>query len=156
MSYIDICNSMRLKEDGHKIHIYLQYDCYRLLELLLSDYEAVIYREKGLKDIENMIQFQSYLPDMELHYFLSNNPVEIIKEMQDQSKMNAADIDKWMDSQKNGTNLKEFINICDDKRRTKEYGEKIERNTVKYACAAREFTEQYLGEIYSLWKFLEM
>ena len=59
MSYIDICNGMRLEGDEHKLHIYLQYDCYRLLELLLSDYEAVAYREKGLKDIENMLQFQN-------------------------------------------------------------------------------------------------
>lgn len=155
MIYIDICNGMRLEGDEDKLHIYLQYDCYRLLELLLSDYEAVVYREKGLKGIKNMLQFQNYLPDMELHYFLSNNPAEIIKEMQKRSKMSTTDIQKWMDNQKNGVNLKEFMNICDDKISTQEFGEKIERNTVKYAGAARDFTEQYLGEIYTLWKFLE-
>ncbi|TGY97861.1 hypothetical protein E5329_03150 [Petralouisia muris] len=31
-----------------------------------------------------------------------------------------------------------------------------ERNTVKYAGAARNFTEQYLGEIFALWEFLEV
>lgn len=156
MSYIDICNSIRLKGDGHKIHIYLQYDCYRLLELLLSDYEAVIYRKKGLKGVENMLQSQNYLPEIELHYFLSNNPVEIIKKMQDQSKKNAADIEKWMNSQENADSLQEFLSICDDRRRDQAFGEIIEHNTVKYAGAARDFTEQYLGEIYALWKFLEV
>ncbi len=36
-----------------------------------------------------------------------------------------------------------------------EFGKQIERNTTKYAGAAREFTEHYLGEIYSYWKFLQ-
>ena len=70
--------------------------------------------------------------------------------------MSAADIQKWMDNQKNGVNLKEFMNICDDKISTQGFGGKIERNTVKYAGAAKNFTEQYLGEIFALWKFLEV
>lgn len=85
VNYIDICNGMRLKGDEHKLDIYLDYDCYRLLELLLSDYEAVVYRDRGLKEIENMLQCQNYLPDMQLHYFLSNNPAEIIEEMKRRS-----------------------------------------------------------------------
>ncbi len=156
MNYIDICSGMRLKGDEQKLHIYLQYDCYRLLELLLSDYEAVIYRDKGLRDVENMLQFQNYLPDMELHYFLSNNPAEIIEEMQKQSKKTTNDRLKWINSQKNGVELKKFIDIYNNKLENQEFGGKIENNTAKYAGAAREFTEQYLGEIYSLSRFLEV
>lgn len=156
MNYIDICSGMNLKGDKHKLHIYLQYGCYQLLELLLSDYEAVIYRDKGLNEVENMLQFQSYLPNIELHYFLSNNPTEIIEEMKKRSKKSVDDILTWIDSQNNGEDLKEFINICDSKLEIQEFGEKIEQNTVRYADAARNFTEQYLGEIYSLWCFLDV
>lgn len=156
MSYIDICNGIRLKNEASKLHIYLQYDFYRLLELLLSDYEAVIYRDKGLKEVENMLQAQKYVPEMELHYFLSNNPVEIIEEMKKQSSKNEDDIKKWVDGKENGTDLKKFLDICRDKQKRQEFGGKIEQNTVKYASAAREFEEQYLGEIYSLWRFLEI
>ncbi len=68
--------------------------------------------------------------------------------------MNDADIQKWIGGQKNETDLKEFMDICKDKLGEREFGEKIEQNTVKYAGGAKDFTEQYLGEIYALWKFL--
>lgn len=155
MNYIDICSGIRLKGDDNKLHIYLQFGSYQLLELMLSDYEAVIYRDNGLKDTENMLQFQNYLPDMELHYFLSNNPIVIIEEMQRQSKKSNEDINRWIDDQKNSAGLKYFINIYREKLKNKDFGGKIERNTVKYADEARNFTEQYLGEIYSLWRYLE-
>ena len=103
-----------------------------------------------------MLQFQNYLPDMELHYFLSNNPAEIIEEMQKQSKKTTNDRLKWINSQKNGVELKKFIDIYNNKLENQEFGGKIENNTAKYAGAAREFTEQYLGEIYSLSRFLEV
>lgn len=156
MNYINICSGMRLEGDEHKLHIYIQYGCYQLLELLLSDYESVIDRDKGLKDVNYMLQPQSYLPNIQLHYFLSNNPTEIIEEMKKQSEKSVDDIWKWIGSQKNEADLREFINICADKLEKQEFGEKIEQNIVKYADVAKKFTEQYLGEIYSLWRFLEV
>ena len=155
MNYIDICREMKIEKEDHKICIYLQYDCYRLLELLLSDYEAVIYRNKGLKDIENMLHYQNYLPDIKLDYFLSNNPVQIIKKIFEQSKKSKTKVDDWIGKQKNKEELSDFVSKYQLYLKDKEFGEQIEENTVKYAGEAKAFTEEYLGEIYSLWQFLQ-
>lgn len=156
MNYIDICNGVRLEGDKHKICIHFQYDCYRLLELLLNDYEAIIYRDKGLKDIENMLHYQNYLPEIELDYFLSNNPVQIIDKIFEQSKKSNTEIENWINSQKNKSDIEDFLNIYKLYLKDKKFGKQIEKNTVKYAEVAREFTEKYLGEIYSLWQFLRI
>ena len=154
MNYIDICNGMQLKSDDDGLHIYLEYDCYRMLELLLSDYEAVIYRDRGLKDVENMLQCQKYLPDIRLHYFLSNNPAIIVNEMCKRSKKSSGEVADWMNSREQLPDLLHFMELCKEKLETQQFGEQIEQNTVRYAQAARTFTEQYLGEIYALWQFL--
>lgn len=155
VNYIDICSGIRLQGDEHRLDICLEYDCYRLLELLLSDYEAVIYRDRGLKDVENMLQHQNYLPDMQLHYFLSNNPAAIIRKMTEQYGKDTDEIGSWLSGIHNAQSMAEFLDTCREKEEMQEFGKQIERNTIKYAGAAREFTEHYLGEIYSYWKFLQ-
>lgn len=154
MNYIDICGGMEITNDGGEIHIYLEYDYFRMIELLLSDYEAVIYRDKGLKNVENMLKCQNGLPDIRLHYFLSNNPAEIIKQMWKRSQKKEADFVDWMNRQQNKDELREFLFICNEKLENKSFGREIEKNTVKYAGAAKKFAKKYLGEIYTLWKFL--
>ena len=49
---------------------------------------------------------------------------------------------------------REFLDICNEKLENKSFGREIEKNTVKYAGAAKKFAKKYLGEIYTLWKFL--
>ena len=154
MNYIDICGGMEITNDGGEIHIYLEYDYFRMIELLLSDYEAVIYRDKGLKNVENMLKCQNGLPDIRLHYFLSNNPAEIIKQMWKRSQKKEADFVNWMNRQQNKDELREFLDICNEKLENKSFGREIEKNTVKYAGAAKKFAKKYLGEINTLWKFL--
>ncbi len=155
-NYIDICNGMRIRNDEDRLDIYLEYDCYRLLELMLSDYEAVIYRDRGLKAVENMFQCQKYLPQIRLHYFLSNNPAEIINEMCMQSDISNEELSDWLNSQEHMPDLKPFFSLCIEYLNTQKFGERIEQNTVRYAQAAKTFTEQFLGEIHSLWQYLKV
>ena len=62
LNYIDICNELTLDSDSGKLVITLDYDCYRQLELLLSDYSTVVYRNKSLEELKSMLEHQKYLP----------------------------------------------------------------------------------------------
>lgn len=158
LNYIDICNGLDLDSNNGKIAITLDYDCYRQLELLLSDYSTVVYRNKGLEELKSMLGHQKYLPEIELNYFLSNHPIKLIDHMLEESQKSVKDIGIWIDSlkgrEKEGMqefweSYQRFIPESEIK-----YGKQIEKDAVKYARAARKFVEQYLGQIYSLWEFL--
>lgn len=161
MNYIDICKGLKLENDENgKITISLDYDCYCLLELLVCDYEAVQYRKKGIENLESMLKYQKYLSEIELNYFLSNNPIKIIEKMVEKSGKSEDDIYDWIGSFPEGEqkeNLKRFLD--DYKTQLPEwklrYGDIIEKNTIKYGRKSRRFVDNYMGEIYSLWKYLE-
>lgn len=158
LNYIDICNGLELNSDRGSIVITLQYDCYRQLELLLSDYSTVLYRNKGLEELNCMLEHQKYLPKIELKYFLSNNPLKLISHMLEESKKSPKEIEDWVDSlkekEKEGMQalFEEYQKLIPDNEL--KYGKQIEKDAVKYARDARAFVEDYMGQIYSLWEFL--
>lgn len=126
--------------------------------MLLNDYTGVVYREKGLGELQDMLQCQKYLPQIELQYFLSNNPVELIRRMIEKSpKKNR--IEGWLRDMEDGKrkeHLQEFYREYQEKLPDSEkwYGKRIEKNAARYAREARKFVKGYLGEIYQLWDFL--
>ena len=158
LNYIDICNGLMLDSNKGNIEITLQYDCYRQLELLLSDYSTVVYRNKGLEELKCMLEHQKYLPKIELKYFLSNNPVELIGHMIEESKKSEHEIVAWANSleekEKEGmwAFLKEYRELIPDSEL--KYGKQIEKDAVKYARDARKFVKENMGQIFSLWEFL--
>ncbi len=162
MNYVDTCDFLRLSVENtkseKKIVIHFNYDYYSQIELLLNNYTGVVYREKGLRELGAMLQYQKYLPQIELQYFLSNNPIRLIQRMIEDSLKHDR-IDEWLQSMEEGKrkeNMQEFYRVYREKLPDSEklYGKEIEKNSVRYAKGAKRFVRDYLGEIYQLWDFL--
>lgn len=162
MNYVDICDCLSLSvekvKNEKKIVIHFNYDYYSQIELLLNNYTGVVYREKGLQELKAMLQYQKYLPKIELQYFLSNNPIKLIQRMIEESPKHDR-IDEWLQKMEDGKRkecMQEFYRVYKDKLPDSEklYGKKIEKNAVRYAKEAKKFVKDYLGEIYQLWDFL--
>ena len=162
MNYVDTCDFLGLSVENtkneKKIIIHFNYDYYSQIELLLNNYKGVVYREKGLRELEAMLKYQKYLPKIELQYFLSNNPIRLIQRMIEDSPKHDG-IDEWLQSMEEGKrkeNMLEFYEAYREKLPDSEklYGKEIEKNSVRYAKGAKRFVRDYLGEIYQLWDFL--
>lgn len=161
VNYIDICDGMLVNMQDNKVTVTLNYNAYSQIELLLSDYDAVSHREKGLENLQILLKFQKYLPEIELKYFLSNNPIALINNMIEESGKNKEKIRKWantIEPDKRRKSMFEFLDVYEKElpdMYTK-YGKKIEKNAVQYARKAKTFLREYLGEIRMLYDFLYM
>lgn len=160
MNYVDLCDSLTLSYEKGKIVVEFHYNYYRQLELILNDYQGVHYRKKGIEGLQKMLQVQKYIPDIELRCFLSNNPVELIQKMIEESPKDEESLYRWIGQMEDGKtkqNLQEFYKkyrqILPESH--KQFGEVIEKNAVRYEGVARKFVETYLGEIYQVWNFLQ-
>lgn len=159
VNYINICDGLILSMSDNNITVKFVYNIYSQLELLISDYQAVFYRHKGLQELKQMVRFQKYLPEMKLKYCLSNNPIVLIDNLIKESNKTLQDIKEWADainSPEKRKNMCEFIKqyeaeLSDSGER---FGKPIENNAVCYAKRARQFVEDYLGEIYMLKEYL--
>ena len=158
---MDLCDSLSFSysSSDKKIVVDFHYDYYRQIELLLSDYQGVAYRKKGLDELQVMLKYQKYIPEIELRYFLSNNPVKLIQKMIEESSKGPDDISRWIEDMKEGKrkgNLLKFYRDYQEKLPDEEelFGDKIEKDAVRYGVEAQNFVEHYLGEIYQVWSFL--
>lgn len=161
VNYVDLCEYLLFSwlSEEHKIVVYFHYDCYRQIELLLSDYQSVAYRRTALEELQMMLKCQKYIPGIELQCFLSNNPVKLIQKMIEESSKSLEDIFQWinkMDDGKRKQHLLEFSREYEKKLPDAEklFGSIIEKDAVRYGEEAQKFAEHYLGEIYQVWNFL--
>lgn len=160
VNYVDLCDSLIVSYEKEKMVVEFHYNYYRQLELILNDYQGVHYRKKGIEELQKMLRVQKYIPDIELKYFLSNNPVALIQKMIEESPKDEESLHKWISQMEDGKrkrNLQEFYEKYQQilPESHKLFGEMIEKNAVRYEGAAREFVENYLGEIYQIWHFLQ-
>ncbi len=160
VNYVDICDALFLETSEDKITIYFMYNVYSQMELLVNDYTAVSYRAKGLKELEYMLNYQKYLPKIKLQYFLSNNPIALIENMIAEKGKNLEDLKVWAigiepeNKRKNMENfLEQYENALNNKGRM--FGKQIENNSVRYAREARQFVEEYMGQIHMLKNYLD-
>ena len=107
-----------------------------------------------------MLQIQKYIPDIELKYFLSNNPVDLIQKMIEKSPRDEKSLHRWinqMEGEKRKRNLQEFYEKYQQilPESHKLLGDTVEKNAVRYEGAAKKFVKKYLGEIYQIWHFLQ-
>lgn len=111
-------------------------DCGRQFRKI-TGHENKVYREKGLKELQKMLQFQKYIPKIELRYFLSNNPIALIQKMIEESPKQSEDIPEWINQMKSGEkkrNLSDFYTQYQQKlpEVDKIFGNIIEKNAVRY------------------------
>lgn len=161
VNYVDLCDYLLFScsSEDHRIAVDFHYDYYRQIELLLSDYQSAAYRTKGLEELQIMLKCQKYIPEIELRYFLSNNPVKLIQKMIEESSKSPEDISKWIDDMDDGKRKQNLLKFYKEYEQAlpdaeKSYGNEIEKDAVRYGGKVREFVERYLGEIYQVWNFL--
>ncbi len=59
----------------------IQFHLMKQIEILLDDYGAVIKSDSDIKKIEEMVRNQGISPMLELEWYVSNNPLCLIKRM---------------------------------------------------------------------------
>ena len=160
MNYVNLCDSLTLSYVKEKMVVEFHYNYYRQIELILSDYQGVHYRKKGIEELQKMLQIQKYIPDIELKYVMSNNPVDLIQKMIEKSPKDEKSLHRWinqMEGEKRKRNLQEFYEKYQQilPESHKLLGDTVEKNAVRYEGAAKKFVKKYLGEIYQIWHFLQ-
>ena len=104
-----------------------------------------------------MLEGQSLFPKMKVDYFVSNNPVEIIKRMIQDSGKTEEQINTWMEQELSGERQQAFREFWDDFKTKKEenpFGKIKEKNQLKYEKMAQEYVLTYYGQVYSLYQML--
>ena len=87
LNYIYACLQLQLdyvtyeRENKKEIHIILEYNPYRLLELSSLNFSYAIYRTCELHQLEKMLPNQKELPNFLISYSLSNNAFYLAKEI---------------------------------------------------------------------------
>lgn len=145
-------------EENEELEIYLEFDPYKQIEILLDDYSAVIKRKKDLDTVKNYLKFQKFMPKLRLKENLSNNPIDLIFDYLEQEEISLEQIKKeesrWNDygKEKMSEFLEKLEKHKDKKEREKEFGGRLEENVLEYGRNATKFVEEYLGQIHSVMK----
>lgn len=163
VNYISLCNHLLLDFDEEKkeLEIYLEFDYYKQIEILLDDYCAVKKRKEDIEVVKNYLKFQKFLPKVRVIENLSNNPVELIygfleqkeisleqlkMEVQKEERWNLCGVNKMLEF------LEKLENYNKKDERVKEFGEILEDDVFNYGRNAVRFVERYLGQIHSVMK----
>ena len=157
VNYICLCDELYLDTDGEKVTVKIDFDPMKQLEILMDDYTAIARSAKGLEEIQKFVQDQSLNPEMEIKFFVSNNPINLIQHMLDEKGYTDEDVERWIGKQrvkKRRENLNEFFRDYIEKRKNNPFGEPVETNSLKYGAEVSEYVKKYYGEIYSLHEML--
>lgn len=160
VNYISLCNHLQMdfNEEEKELEIYLEFDYYKQIEILLDDYSAVIKRKKDLETVKNYLKFQKFMPKIKLRENLSNNPIDLIYDFLEQEGISLEQLKKeetsWNDDGKKKMSefLKELEQYREKEEREKEFGKKWESNVFDYGENVEKFVEKYLGQIHSIIK----
>lgn len=162
MNYVNICDCLELYKNENEsiLNIFINYDYYKQIEIMLDDYTAVIYRDKGNKELIKLMEYQQYKPTINIQYFLSNNPILLIREMVKKRNKNNNDLLQFITEMPDDIkkkNMKEFCDIyieyCKDNN-WKEFGDILERDELRFRKKACEFILKFLGQIHTLKEWL--
>lgn len=145
-------------EREKELEIYLEFDPYKQIEILLDDYVTVIKRKKDLDIVKNYLKFQKFMPKVRLRENLSNNPINLIHDFLEQEELTLEQLKEegfpWNDYG-NGK-MKEFLDKLEEyenkDEREKEFGGRLESDVFGYGRNAIKFVEEYLGQIHSVMK----
>lgn len=167
VNYINLCKRLKLKFDQDKkiLEIYLDFDLYKQIEILLDDYCAVEKKKEDLKRVKNYLDFQKYIPKIKLNFTLSNKPLWLIHKFMEEKDLTMEQIKeavrekyKWNEFGKD--KMLEFLGevenyISDSKRVDGDSKEEIDNDLFGYGEKAMAFVKKYLGQIHSVMKIFE-
>lgn len=164
VNYINLCNQLVLhyNEEDKSLEIRLDFDHYKQLEILLDDYCAVVKRQEDLDKVKNYLRCQKFIPAIQLDYYLSNNPVKLIEDYMKRNNLTIEELRKeilkkqsWNET--GNKKMQEFLAkaeeyMQDEEKQRHDFGGEMERDVFCYGAKAREFVEEYLGQIHSIMK----
>lgn len=157
LNYICLCDELEIEKREKSVNILAKFYFLKQLEILLDDYSCIVKTAGDMEKIQKMLEGQSLFPKMKVDYFVSNNPVEIIKRMIQDSGKTEEQINTWMEQELSGERQQAFREFWDDFKTKKEenpFGKIKEKNQLKYEKMAQEYVLTYYGQIYSLYQML--
>lgn len=167
VNYINLCKCLILKfdQDNKILEIYLDFDLYKQIEILLDDYCAVEKKKEDLERVKNYLDFQKYIPKIQLNFTLSNKPLWLIYKFIEEKDLTMEQI-KEAALEKCGWNnfgkdkMSKFLEdveryIADSERVDGDSEEEIDIDLFDCGEKAMEFVRKYLGQIHSVMKIFE-
>lgn len=157
VNYVCLCDELQLEKNGSKVKITVDFAPMKQLEILMDDYTAIVRSAKDLEKIQSFVKDQSLSPELEIKFYVSNNPIMLIQHMIEEKGYTDADIESWIEKQrikKRKENLKEFFGDYLQKKKGNPFGKQIETNRLKYETEVSQYVKKYYGEIYSLYEML--
>lgn len=168
VNYISLCNSLKLflDKDKNELEIYLDFDYYKQIEIILDDYTSVKKRHEDIEKIKQYLEYQKYIPNIKVNACLSNNPICLIENFLEEKELSISVL-KEEEEKNRGLNeagrrkalkfLEEIEFYIQNKtERERKFGKEIEEDIFVYGENAILFVEEYLGQIHSLMKRYEM
>lgn len=156
LNYVCLCDRLILKKETDRIRLIFDFSLIKQIEILLEDYTAAVRREKDLKAVRELLKDQYLQPELEIDFFISNNPYYLIREMIRRSGMSPEQIQKKLDKigyRQKKLNMQDFyfqyLDMPEDR-----FGEKQETNRLQYEEDVQEYVRTYYGEIHTFWKLL--
>lgn len=157
LNYICLCDELRIKKREKSVSVSAKFHFLKQLEILMDDYRCIVKTAGDMEKIQKMLEGQALCPEMKVDYFVSNNPVEIIKQMIRDSGKTEAQIKTWMEQELSGERQQAFREFWDDfkiKMEENPFGRTKEKNQLKYEKKVQDYVLTYYGQIYSLYKML--
>lgn len=159
INYVCLCDGLEINKTEAKIVVTARFHLMKQLEILLEDYTAVAKSERDLEKVQKMLENQSLSPNMEIKFFLSNNPIMIIDKMIEESGKTIEQIDELINSRIQEADkkkvFKEFWTDFKKQRKNAPFGDRrVEKNQIKYGKRVKDYVLKYYGQIYSLYEIL--
>lgn len=156
VNYICLCDELRLEGSKDHIKITVSFSPMKQIEILMDDYIAIIKSSENLEKVKKFIQNQSFSAELEIDFYVSNNPIMLITHMIEERGYVDKDVEKWIQKQnkKRRNNLEEFFKDYLIKKVNNPFGNQVEKNKFKYEVKASQYVRKYYGEIYSLYEML--
>lgn len=157
VNYICLCDELCLEKSSDKVKVKVHFSPMKQLEILMDDYIAIVRSNDNLEKVKEFVQNQSFLPEMEIDFFVSNNPIMLIEHMMEEHGCTDADIENWIQKQNKNrkNNLDLFFQDYLQKKTHNPFGQKIEKNSLKYASKVSQYVKEHYGEIFSLHEMLK-
>lgn len=163
VNYVSLCNDLKLvfDKDKNELKVYLEFDDYKQIEVILDDYYAVNKKSEDLEKVCGYLRYQKYLPNIYLQTNLSNHPIWLISHYLEEHQLTVQMLKEAnVREERTGEyreNMDEFLEKLDgylsnEELTRKEFGERLESDVLRYGGNSVQFVKDYLGQIHSIMK----
>lgn len=156
-NYVCLCDELVLETSKKKTKVHVIFHLMKQFEILLEDYTAVLRRAEDLEKVAQLLSEQALQPELEISYFLSNNPYLLIEQMIQGSDRQLSEVQCFIDqleNEKKRENMNRFFQDYLANRKRNPFGGKLEKNRLKYEARVQEYARKHYGEVCCLYRYL--